>query len=83
MYELGMSDPAFFGMSDVEAIKAATRVKMAWRRDERKRLERRWGEVADMRAKMNDPRTKARIDVPDLTHRQGCEYGCPVIPRPT
>lgn len=32
---------------------------------------------------MNEPMMNARIDVPDLLHRQGCEYGWPDTPNPT
>ena len=65
---------------------AEASVKIACSAEDTRRVDRRIGDAERAfirREKMKEPRMKLRIDVPDLIHRVGWEYGWPVIPSPT
>ena len=84
MYESGMRSPALAGTRQVEESMAGMIVQTVWRMDEVMSARRVRGlRYVIRREKRKEPRRKVRIDVPDFTHRVGCEYGWPVMPRPT
>ena len=84
MNDLGKRSPALAGTRPVLERMAGMMVHMVWRMDEVSRADRLRGvRYVISREKRNEPTRKVRIEVPDLIHRVGCEYGWPVMPSPT